>query len=139
MSTTSRFDFGSINEQIKALGPYNGLDSESTTAALSAAKGKELNDRIIRMDILGFTRVYGADFQKTVSNAFKAYITNNNIGRMTVLTLVGYAYGNFTNYPTGFSGNDFNFVAYLPLNISGSMRIFNIDEFKVGLLTYNPD
>ena len=35
---------GEQSDQIDALGPYNGLDSNSTTAALSAAMGKSLNN-----------------------------------------------------------------------------------------------
>lgn len=49
---TSNFEFGKVNsdisqlnDQISNLGPYNGLDSTSTTAALSAAQGKALNDK----------------------------------------------------------------------------------------------
>ena len=37
----------SQSDQIVALGPYNGLDSSSTTKALSAAQGKAINDLFI--------------------------------------------------------------------------------------------
>ena len=36
-----------VSDQIVALGPYNGLDSSSTTKALSAAQGKAINDLFI--------------------------------------------------------------------------------------------
>ena len=53
MSTSSTFNLGLVNnrlgvlsDQIEELGPYNGLDSDSTAAALAAAQGIELNNKI---------------------------------------------------------------------------------------------
>lgn len=37
------------HQRLDNLGPYNGLDSTSTTAALSAAQGKVLNDNVIML------------------------------------------------------------------------------------------
>ena len=55
----------SQSRQIDDLGPYNGLDSDSTTAALSAAQGKALNDGKINK-ISGY-------ISKNVYNVFTAF------------------------------------------------------------------
>lgn len=46
-------------QQIEDLGPYNGLDSASTTMALAAAQGKALNNSITQLsNKLGFSLNY---------------------------------------------------------------------------------
>lgn len=44
------------SQQIDDLGPYNGLDSESTITALSAAQGKALNDKLTTVESFSINR-----------------------------------------------------------------------------------
>lgn len=59
------------SQQIDNLGPYNGLDSDSTIAALSAAQGKALYDYILPY-ISTPTTSYHLTNITTISNAFTA-------------------------------------------------------------------
>lgn len=130
-----------LNGQIANLGPIASLTSNSNTAALAASQGNALNTAIKDMYDAGYVAINNSDFQKVLSNHLKAYM--NHIGPITgtaVISVKGYSYGGaVTNYPSEFSSGNFLFMAFYGVNISSSIRIFNIDEFKKGITQYNPD
>lgn len=76
------------SRQIDDLGPYNGLDSNSTIAALSAAQGKALNQKITDLDnlsknLISYEAVTTIDF----INKILDYVMSQNQRTMTFSTI----------------------------------------------------
>lgn len=55
------------SQQIDELGPYNGLDSDSTAAALSAAQGKALDEKKLNLADIGIVNALSERLVNTVS------------------------------------------------------------------------
>lgn len=68
---------GEQSQQIEDLGPYNGLDSDSTTAALSAAQGKVLNGGIAALGS-GLAVISEGDTHGPITAGQYVYIRNHS-------------------------------------------------------------
>ena len=87
------------SQQIEDLGPYNGLDSDSTTAALSAAQGKALNGS--KANLIHAPQDYStgtlkekmllmlADLYSTVGATSTTVFTGNIVGAGKAIGLCG--------------------------------------------------
>lgn len=107
MSTSSTFNLGLVNnrlgvlsDQIVNLGPYNGLDSTSTTAALAASQGKALYDNVVM---------------------FRRNLTSDDNLDNIVTSGIYYLDGNPTNIPSSGEGYGiltvFNISSYITLQV----------------------
>ena len=81
-----------LADDIEALGPYNGLDSDSTTAALSAAQGNILNNKLFAAtgESSTVTR-YNETWLLTAKNG--AYLSGGGSTTGTILEGLDNAYG----------------------------------------------
>lgn len=65
-----------VNENVDALGPYNGLDSDSTAMSLSAAQGKVLADSVNELD--SYLRPVQITDTNAFANTFKLFYDWNS-------------------------------------------------------------
>ena len=114
------------SQQIDELGPYNGLDSDSTTAALAAAQGKALNQKISILPFINY-------IEPTFSNGVAEYDMTNLINQYTPNKRLRYVVASFNTTSVSntiirgcsISGNSLKIVANLN-TLNGVFGVFVI-------------